>query len=924
MMVELPKTSEGVGNPAGRDPLEILATEFVDRQRRGECPPLNEFARENPDLAEDIHDVFPIVARLEQLKQTRERAATVRVFSGLGRTECLGCFKLLRQVGRGGMGVVFEAEDQNLKRSVALKILGASFADGQVQLQRFRHEAESAAKLHHPNIVPVYGTGTAQGVHYYVMQFIDGCSLSSLIEARRSRCGTQGVVKNPDSSQEGQGPGYTREFGDSLRRGFGWKDWKSMARSTLALADALAYAHSQGILHRDVKPGNVLIDQTGHVWLADFGLAVHNEQTRVTQTGELVGTLQYMAPEQIRGSADIRSDIYSFGLTLFELVTLRPAIEESQYGPLLRQKMSSPIPTPRSIVPDIPLDLETIILKACSLDPGDRYQTANELRDDLRKFVEDRPIQARRASWNEKVWRWSRRNPVIAGLASLAASLLVAVVVVLAVGNYRTSKALEKAVASTQLAEHNLQLAIKALDEIMNNVSERGIPQTLQIGIDGHDGSLQDIAVTEADAALLKSLLRFFDEFAVQNQADLNRQTALAHRRIGDILQRLGKQVDAEAAYQQALTIYRRLSIQAPDDLQLVLDRAGLWNKIGVVRSQVGSEDQAIEAHQAALRLLDSSPDAATSNSVKFQQAQTWILLGSLGSRTGGGEMVSGFDRRAARPDGPRHSDLDVHPSPASPDPQPPAIGEPPHDGRRGNLRMDGVSPLDRAKNLLAELMAHDADNPDYQFMLASIYRLKIRRPPHEITVEGLHEIQQAALNSIMILRGLLRQSPDSVIFNYELASVLCRAGYRVREFDDLDRLSYLTEAVQLADQLMVAHPHVPEYQALLASTERRLAEFEETHQKLDEAEQRFQKALERQKRLLGRYPSMMLYRMGYAQMLSEWSQMQVTRKRLTEARSSLSEAISIARQAALERGQDRLYGRFLTRLEEQADSLEP
>ena len=300
------------------------------------------------------------------------------------------------------------------------------------RLERFRREARSAAGLHHTNIVPVFGIGQADGRHYYAMQFIAGHPLDAVIdEVRRQRddlsgelpsapeavttvataliTGTYtrpagpagvsathasgGLVSGPSSPSPAESlprPSLSGSLSDDGR-----DYWVAVARVGAQVAHGLAHAHAQGVLHRDIKPANLLLDLKGTVWVTDFGLAKAKEPADLTLDGEIVGTLRYMAPERFVGAGDHRADIYALGLTLYELLTLRPAFDAAEGARLIEQARVANPPTPHSINPAVPLDLETVVLKAICYDPAERYQDAGELADDLRRFVEDRPVLAR-------------------------------------------------------------------------------------------------------------------------------------------------------------------------------------------------------------------------------------------------------------------------------------------------------------------------------------------------------------------------------------------------------------------------------------------------------------------------------------------------------------------------------------------------
>jgi WD40 repeat protein/serine/threonine protein kinase len=443
-----------------------LADEFLARYRRGERPAPSEYAARYPALAEQIRELFPALAMLEDVRPGPEAPA------GVAREpECavplrrLGEYRIVREIGRGGMGVVYEAEQESLGRRVALKVLPAGALGDARQVERFQREARAAARLHHTNIVPVFAVGEEGGTHYYVMQYIEGRPLDEVLgelrllrlkadpesgpptekgpalvewpsgaggpssaEVARSLC--QGWLSLP-RSQDGAGqPPKTRGSTDAPSSSGMLSDparpyAKSVAQLGVQVAEALEYAAGQGILHRDVKPSNLLLDVWGTVWLTDFGLAKATGTSDLTRTGDIVGTLRYLAPERFEGRADVRGDVYALGLTLYEMLTLRPAFGEQDRAELVRHITTSAAPRLDKLDPSLPRDLVTIIHKAIARNPTDRYQTAGALAEDLRHFLEDRSIVARRLSPVEQAWRWCRRYPALT--ASLVGTVLALV-----------------------------------------------------------------------------------------------------------------------------------------------------------------------------------------------------------------------------------------------------------------------------------------------------------------------------------------------------------------------------------------------------------------------------------------------------------------------------------------------------------------
>jgi WD40 repeat protein/serine/threonine protein kinase len=483
-------------NLSSADPFGPIADEFVEAFRQGQRPSVEDFARRYPAHADQIREILPALLLMEKAK-TADGAAghqrQARTSAAAAPLRQLGDYQILREVGRGGMGVVYEAQQLSLGRHVAIKVLPAHSLLDARQLGRFQREARSAAKLHHTNIVPVFGVGEHDGLHYYVMQFIPGLGLDTVLnELRRLRQprgkqaptqddapgqpteGTRNVSAadvarglltgvftasggcespegsppqgvhtppSPDTSATIRLPGQSET---STLRDSGSRYWQSVARVGMQVADALAHAAGQGVLHRDIKPSNLLLDDTGNVWVTDFGLAkAQSDSDNLTHTGDVIGTLRYMAPERFKGPGDVRSDVYALGLTLYEMLVLRPAFDEGDRNMLVKQVMHDDPVRPRKINPAVPRDLETVVLKAIARGPAHRYQTPTEMAEDLKRFVEDRPVRARRASTAEKLWRWCRRNPLAAGLSVALPALALATAV--ALGLYFVNRSISEA-----------------------------------------------------------------------------------------------------------------------------------------------------------------------------------------------------------------------------------------------------------------------------------------------------------------------------------------------------------------------------------------------------------------------------------------------------------------------------------------------
>jgi serine/threonine protein kinase/WD40 repeat protein/Flp pilus assembly protein TadD len=504
---------------AERDPLDQLAESFLERYRAGECPSLTEYTERYPELAEEIRELFPALVVMEKARPKGGESDNVPEESDQAIPAQLGDYHILREVGRGGMGVVFEAVQESLHRHVALKVLPFHSWVKPKHLERFQREAQAAARLHHTNIVPVFGVGAHEGIHFYAMQFIQGQGLDAVLEevkrlrgqqestqcaagapreslalsvaeslftgrfssangqdarpgaAESSPAASSGPVEEkPQCPETGFSPGSSTPFPDShaeLSSQSEVKYFRSVAQIGVQVAEALAYAHRQGVLHRDIKPSNLMLDTVGRVWITDFGLAKTDDSDELTNPGDMVGTLRYMAPERFQGRADPRSDVYGLGITLYEMLTLRQAFGASNRHELIEQITHTDAPLPHKADPKIPRDLETVVLKAIAKEPDRRYATAEAMAEDLRRVLADRPIHARRSSTAEQVWRWCRRNPAVASLAAAALVLVVAVAIISALAASRLGKEQTKTLKQLQLTQRAETQATNAKNQAL-------------------------------------------------------------------------------------------------------------------------------------------------------------------------------------------------------------------------------------------------------------------------------------------------------------------------------------------------------------------------------------------------------------------------------------------------------------------------
>lgn len=984
------------------DPLDKLSEEFVARFRNGERPTIEDYAVRHPELAEEIRELFPTVLELEQLKLHKVHSSGSRPASiGPAPPSQLGDFRIVREIGRGGMGVVYEAEQLSLHRRVALKVLGTQLGMNSRQSARFRREAEAAARLHHTNIVPVYGIGEDQGLHFYAMQFIDGVPLSRLIQAWRKglpgdlKQGT--LLESPNSlssisgtvqqllllngledSSAGSGTGFTEldshetgsrvvsplqvttesTSGDDRRIIAGPAIppapsqsvmtrpavWMEIAATIASAADALAHSHHWGVLHRDVKPANVILDREGVAWITDFGLARLDVQDQsITGSGDFIGTMRYVAPEQLQGKSDPRSDIYGLGLTLFEWLTLTAAFPDEPLAEIVRRGTRELPRKPRSINPAVPADLETITIKACAADPIHRYQTAAEFAEDLRRFCNDQPIKARRVTPVERLWRWSRHNPTIAALTAISMLLMLSLVAVLGVSNRRIQKAMthldlkstqaENAATEAQrdreLADANLKLAIRSFEDIMDNIAARGSRLSM-IADDEQDEPVVVHAseVSAADAALLARLLEFFDQFAQQNQTDFTLETARIHRRIGDIHLQLGRADAAEAAYRQSESMYAKLRQFQPASIPLRIAHAECWNRLGVAMTQRGAGRTAFESHAQARAIL-SEPGYSNVFEVQLELAETLLLIDTVFIRSGSYELVSAMFLEGRRPPPPPNSSSTDSPATDGPRPN---TGD--RDRRRGPDRIDrdpgrelrprGPDIWSRlsfeAVEILERLSQSQPINTQVKLLLSRAYRNRHYLHRRERQSDKARQDLQTAIDHMTSLGDA---SPESPTFRFELADLLCVPVPTDRPAEpDEESISRLERAITLLENLLNESPTIPEYQSLMGSALRRLAMIQLATNKQAQAESGYRRAIEIQGSLARRYPTTSLYQITYVKSLSGLADLLARTERSAESVVLLDRAVAVMDDFLVNHPEEFLVRPFKDRLTRRRDQI--
>ncbi|MEW6743921.1 MAG: protein kinase [Planctomycetota bacterium] len=634
--------AEGTERPPGgesassHDLLDAIADEYLAARRRGQSPSVDELASRHPSLATEIRELFPV---LEMLEVAGEKTLPSPPSPPLPRQ--LGDYRVLRELGRGGMGIVYEAEQFSLDRRVALKILPGHARLDEHQMRRFLREARAAARLRHPHIVPVFDVGEIDGVHYYAMQLINGRGLDEVLRVLRARRGEAPAPETATAEQEsistelaskllgvevsergsktssGGTPSSVWEASSGTVVPAGHRYFFNIARIALQVARALDHAHSEGILHRDLKPSNLLIDRQGTTWVTDFGLAKAEGAETITDTGDVVGTPRYLAPESLRGWSEPRTDVWGLGVTLYELLTLEPAFTGHDRAALLRRIAEENPTAPRRIDPRIPRDLETIVMAALEKEPARRYASAAACADDLQRFLDGRPILARRASWRHRCGLFVRRHRAAVTAAATALFLLTILTTVWAF-TLRSARnreatarqelqqslqserqARQQAQDQSQRADANFRLALDAVDRMQRRIgSERlaGEPRLEQIRRE-----------------ILEDAVDFYREFLARRGQDplVRHEAALAWTRLGYVEFTLNHVDEAMHCFDQVRELLRGLARDG-SSLKVRAELVGALCYTGRMRFTEGHLEDAEAQLDEALALMAELGDLST------------------------------------------------------------------------------------------------------------------------------------------------------------------------------------------------------------------------------------------------------------------------------------------------------------------------
>ncbi len=616
--------ADSVGSRDDPRVASVLAA-FLAELEAGRRPSHRDLLARHPEVADALADCLDVVEFVHSAAGSVSSDAPFPTRrDALPPDTTLGEFRLVRELGRGGMGIVYEAEQISLGRRVALKVLSGTAALDPLKLQRFRVETQAVAQLHHPHIVPIFAIGGDRGTHFYAMQFIDGTTLAEVIHQQRRIC------QRPDSGFEG-GPSWTAmgpmpsapggpstklagngdfELSPSVPAVSGTSSFRdrgafrALAKLAIQAAEALDHAHVMGILHRDIKPSNLMVDARGNLWVTDFGLARFQNEPGLTRTGDLLGTLRYIAPELVLGHRmvhDPRSDIYSLGATLYELLTLRPVFDGRDRQEVLRQiAHAEPIP-PRRLDPTIPRDLETIVLRAMDKEPDRRYTTAQDLAEDLGRFLENKTIRARRPTPAERTAKWARRHRAVLGAAATAAFLALAIAAPLLWWEQRKTARMYQ---DLRLAVGQADVGFEHMIRLSDELTIKGMARYAESGPSPGADAIR--------VAFFRQAVEFYDRL-VRDQHIAKPILALAYRRLG-FVRMLGTQDSrAESDLRQSLTLYEELLAATPKDPELRDAIGDVQMNLGIAlmstRGMVAAEPSFRRATSMVEGLVSEFPD---------------------------------------------------------------------------------------------------------------------------------------------------------------------------------------------------------------------------------------------------------------------------------------------------------------------------
>ena len=839
--------------------IEACCEEYIELCRVGDPPPMEEFAASCAGVESQVLELLPTILMMEKARgRSVGKRKDGRVSTGPEKLPELADFEIVREIGRGGMGIVYEANQISLDRRVALKVL-PKHALNERQVERFHTEAATAAKLHHTNIAPVYGVGEKHGVHYFAMQLLQGKTLEQCI----------GELQLPIDQVI------------------------SIGRQ---VAMALQFAHEQGVFHRDIKPANLIMDPNATVWVTDFGLAVTREGIDQNPGKQVAGTLRYMPPEafdkfdEASPGYDLgKADVYSLAITLIELCSGKPAFQSSGVLDLTEAIQMGRLQPLTFHGKPMPKDLESVLRKAAATNPINRYDSARQFLHELTNVAQGRPVEARSVSAFGQLWSWAKRDPYQAFASSLVVFSVVSTTLVVTFSFLRVQDSLAAEKAQLAKAEQASKLGAQSIDRIFRQFSFDSM-----FTDEGFELESTKPRLSPSSAAMLKELAGLYDQLALENDdSSLPVKAILARCRVGDIHQRLGDYDVAIKSFGDALSVYSRMIetglIERTDEVVLQLSR--IRNQLGLALKVSGNSKQANEEHQICIGLINQfierNPQAVNPG-LQLELARSNYLAGH--------HSRPGMDPESLPP-AVFNSQLNeplVEPSQIKNLETAVSILE--------KLQSQAFVNSDRdSSSATAQILARQADVRQYLLALCH------RELADDNWASRTEDDRAHQAEAIQLLEELIQRKPAKALYAFELMRTLAELNVfetGISKADVEEAYVALRRSIKIGQELVERQPDVREYRvetlhayfklSKIAHAKSKFAKAEEKTNLLKEQERTCRQALLGQSFLARQRPDSDAYRVWVAKFSLELAQCPSMIDRRTDKNRLISRAISI------------------------------